>query len=318
MTPKAWAALLAVYTIWGSTYLAIRYALDTLPPLLMAGVRFLIAGGLMYGFARLFGSNRARPTKTHWKSAVIIGLALPLGGNGFVTLAEKSAPRATGAVALLIATIPMWVALFEWMRYRTRLSRLVIAGLAGGFAGAGLLAVARGGTSLTVAGAAFSLFAAVIWAAGSVYARRAHLPDSPILFTGMEMLAGGAALLLSGTLIGEWGKFHPHSVTRASLLGLLYLIVAGSLIGFTSYTWLLRNVRSQVVTTYAYVNPFVAVLLGVAFNHESIATISIIAGLIIVGSVATIVVASGGEARAANARKLTEKPDLSSQEIPSG
>jgi drug/metabolite transporter (DMT)-like permease len=309
MTPKAWLALIAVYTIWGSTYLAIRFAIETLPPLLMAGIRFLVAGLAMYAVGRLVGrGRRTRPTLQHWKSAAVIGICLPLGGNGLVTLAEKHSPRATGSVALLIATVPIWVAVFEWLRYRTRLSRLVVAGLLGGFAGAGLLAAARGGTSLDAAAAILSLSASAIWAAGSVYARRAQLPESPIVFTGMEMIAGGVALLLSGTVIGEWSKFHPSQVNSASILGLLYLIVAGSIIAFTSYAWLLRNVRSQIVTTYAYVNPFVAVLLGIAFNHEKLGGTSIIAGAIIIVSVAVIVVASGGEARAAAARSLEELP----------
>jgi drug/metabolite transporter (DMT)-like permease len=194
--------------------------------------------------------------------------------------------------------VPIWVAVFEWVRHRTKLRPLTVAGLGAGFAGAALLAVARGGTALDLLAALYALCAGAIWASGSVYARRAVVPESPIVFTGMELLTGGIALTIVGSLAGEWRSFHLDMVTASSAGGWLYLLVVGSIIGFTSYTWLLRNVRPQIATTYAYVNPLIAVLLGVAFNHERLTLATVVAGAVIVGAVATIVLSAGRDAAA--------------------
>lgn len=284
---KVWLALLSVYIIWGSTYLAIRVAIETLPGLLMAGVRFTIAGLIMYAIGIRRGDREGdRPTRSHWRAAIIIGTALALGGNGFVVLAEERI--ASGTAALIVATVPLWVALFEWVRHGASLTRPVVIAMLAGFGGVAVLA-GPGEQAIDTIGALLVVAATIFWAAGSVYARRADLPARPVVSTGMEMIGGGIALFIAGTIRGEWGDLNVAGFSRSSLLALAYLTTFGSIIGFSAYVWLLRNVEASLATTYAYVNPFIAVLLGAVFVDEQITRTILIAGAIIVASVAVIV-----------------------------
>jgi drug/metabolite transporter (DMT)-like permease len=281
------AAFAAVYLLWGSTYLAIIFALETMPPLLMAGARFLLAGGILYGVMRLRGEPA--PAPRHWRTTAIIGLLLLMCGNGGVTLAERTVP--SGVAALLVAMVPMWMVLLEWLRPGgNRPTKRTLLGLLVGFAGIVVLvgpgAVGSGGVDLF--GAGFVMVGAAAWAAGSIYSRGADLPRSALLATGMEMLWGGVGLTIAGTLTGELGRLDPSGFSTESILAYLYLVVFGSLVGFTAYIWLLGVSTPARVSTYAYVNPLVAVLLGWWVLDEPLTARVLGAAAIIILAVAVI------------------------------
>ena len=286
-------ALLIVYVVWGSTYLAIAYMIETMPPLLAAGARHAVAGLLMLGVlmahARLRRRGESeRPTAEHWRSAAIIGVLLLLGGNGGVVLSELLIP--SGVAAVLVATLPIWLAVFEAILTRQRPSGLVIGGLVAGIVGVAVLLVpVQGIEGLNPVGVILVVGAALSWAVGSLYARRAPLPRSGFLATGMEMLAGGIACLLAGVLVGEVGRTNVAAFSVESVLALAYLIVFGSIVAFTAYTWLLAHVPVSTVGTYAYVNPIVAVVLGAIFLSEPITPRTLIAAAIIIGAVVAMV-----------------------------
>jgi drug/metabolite transporter (DMT)-like permease len=287
---SVWAALVTVWIVWGSTYLAIRVAVRTIPPLMMGSVRFLLAGGILYLFAVRRGDRADdRPTATHWRSAFIIGTALLLGGNGLVSFAEQRVP--SGVAALLVATVPLWLAIGDRLRYGSRLSWQTVLGLAIGFGGVILLVGQSGAGKIDSLGAAALVAASMFWAAGSLYSRGAPLPRRPLVGTGMEMIAGGVVLAVVSIATGELGRLDLGSVSGQSVLGLVYLIVFGSWVGFSAYIWLLRNTRTSLVGTYAYVNPVVAVLLGWALLGEIITGRTLLAGGVIVAGVALIVTA---------------------------
>ncbi len=282
-------ALLAVYLIWGSTYLAIRFAVETLPPFLMAGTRFLIPGLMLVVWRRLTGDPA--PTRHQWVSAATIGLLLLLGGNGLVSWAEQRVD--SGIAALLVGTTPIWLVLIDALfvtRHRPRWQAVMglLTGLGGiiVLVGPGSLFAGPGGYDLLGIGAV--LLAAFFWSLGSIYSRRADMPSSPLLGTGMEMLAGCAGLYLVSLVSGEAANFDLAAVSLRSGLGLVYLIVAGSLGGFVAYTWLLRNAPVPLVATYAYVNPLVAILLGNWLAHEPLTARVVVAAGIIIGSVMLI------------------------------
>lgn len=279
-----------MWIVWGSTYLAIRVAVRTIPPLLMGSVRFLLAGGILYLFSVRRGDRADdRPTAIHWRSAFIIGTALLLGGNGLVSYAEQRVP--SGVAALLIATVPLWLAIGDRLRHGSRLSRQIVLGLAIGFGGVILLVGQSGAGKINSLGAAALVAASMFWAAGSLYSRSAPLPRRPLVGTGMEMIAGGLILAVVSVATGELGRLHMSSVSGESVLGLIYLIVFGSWVGFSAYVWLLRNTRTSLVGTYAYVNPVVAVLLGWALLGETITVRTLLAGGVIVVGVILIVTA---------------------------
>ena len=287
-------ALLIVYVVWGSTYLGIAVMIETLPPLLAAGVRYVVAGLLMLGglaaYTRISRRTEPaeRPTAVHWRSAFIVGTLLLLGGNGGVVLAEQYIP--SGVAAVLVATMPIWLATFDALLNRRRPSGLVIGGLVAGIVGVAiLLAPVEGIDQLDPLGIVLVILAAISWAAGSLYARRAPLPRSQLLGTGIEMLAGGIVLFLAGTLIGEIGSTDVEAFSLRSLLALAYLIVFGSIVAFTAFTWLLGNVPVSTLGTYAYVNPIVAVALGAIFLSEPITPRTLIAAAIIIGAVVAMV-----------------------------
>jgi drug/metabolite transporter (DMT)-like permease len=287
-------ALLVVYVVWGSTYLGIAIMIETLPPLLAAGVRYATAGLLMLGalvaYARLRRGAEPieRPTRAHWRSAFIVGTLLLLGGNGGVVLAELYIP--SGIAAVLIAAMPIWLSLFDAILTRRWPSRLVIGGLIAGIVGVAiLLAPLEELDAINPIGVGLCVLAEISWAAGSIYARRAPLPRSALLGTGLEMLAGGLVMVLAGSLLGEIGQANVGAFSIRSLVALAYLIVFGSIVAFTAYTWLLANVPVSTVGTYAYVNPIIAVALGAIILSEPITPRTLIASVIIIGAVVAMV-----------------------------
>lgn len=302
-----WTALGAVYFFWGTTYLAIRVGVRTMPPFLMASVRFLIAGALLYAIAIRTGDREGdRPKREHWRSAAIIGGALLLGGNGLVSWAEQSV--ASGMAALIIATVPFWLVLLGKLVLRDRVSIREWLGIAAGLAGLVFLVNPAGGARVDPLGAVLLVVACISWASGSLYARSAPLPSRPLVGTAMEMLCGGVALGVVGVLAGELGRVDLAAISLESLLGLGWLIVFGSLVGFSAYVWLLRVTRTSLVGTYAYVNPIVAVLLGWAILGEPITLRTLVAGAVIVVAVALIV-----SARAPKEEPVAAKGDAAAE-----
>lgn len=286
---KVAAAFAAIYLIWGSTYLAIKCAVATLPPLFMASARFLIAGSILYVLTRLRGA--ARPTRQHWLAAIGVGALLLLGGNGSLAWSEQRVP--SGLAALLLATIPIWMVLLDSRRQDgTKLDGQVLGGLAVGLAGLGLLmgpAKLWGSERVDLVGAGVLMFGSVSWSVGSIYSRHAKLPSSPFLAAAMEMLVGSGMLLVGGLLMGEWSQLHAAGVSGRSILGLVYLVVFGSLLGFTAYIWLLGVTSTARVSTYAYVNPVVAVFLGWTLAGEPLTARTLLAMVAIVAAVALII-----------------------------
>ena len=286
---KIWGAMLALYIVWGSTYLAIHFAIQSMPPFLMAAARFLAAGAILYAWRRMAGDPA--PRRVEWRSAAVVGLFLLLGGNGGVVWAEQVVP--SGIAALMIGAVPLWMVLIDALiPGGQRPAPLALAGVLIGMGGIILLVnpwQAGGGEgALHPAGMIVLLLSTLAWAIGSLYSRKARLPASPLLGTGMEMLAGGAGLVLVGTLSGEWARLDLAAITAPSLAGLAYLIVFGSLVGFASYTWLLRSAPTSLVSTYAYVNPLVAILLGSLLAGEALTPRILFAGSVIIGSVVLI------------------------------
>ncbi len=289
MKSRIWTALIALYIVWGSTYLAIRFAVETIPPFLMAGTRFLISGLILFVWRRLAGDPL--PTLRQWRSALIIGLLLLLGGNGVVSWAEQHV--ASGIAALMVASIPLWMVLIDAVRPGgKRPDWKVLLGVLVGFGGIALLVTSSQGLSpsdrLDAAGILSLLLAAFLWSIGSIYSRGADMPKSSLMGTGLEMLGGAAGLFVTGTLAGEWPALKISAIQPASLLGLAYLVAFGSLIGFVAYAWLLRNAPLSLVSTYAYVNPVIAIFLGAWLAGEVLTVQVILAALVIIGSVVVI------------------------------
>ena len=292
MKPRAWIALIAVYIVWGSTYLAIRFTIETIPPFLSAGIRFLISGTILYLWRRLHGDPA--PKKVEWRSASIVGLLLLLGGNGGLVWAEQRIP--SGIASLFIATTPLWMVLIDSLRPGgVRANWLTWLGVLVGFTGIALLANPWQSHSVSPAldplGMIVLIMAALSWSVGSLYSRKASLPSSSLLGTGMEMLVGSLGLFAIGTVIGEWSRFPLGTISMRSIGGLIYLILFGSLIGFVSYTWLLRNAPTPIVSTYAYVNPVVALFLGSLIAGEILDGQDILSALIVLAGVILITTA---------------------------
>ncbi len=278
----------AIYLIWGSTYLGIGLAVQSMPPHIMAAIRFLISGAVLYAFMRWRGV--AAPKWNHWRSALIIGIFLLGLGNGSVAWAETMIP--TGLAALMIAITPLWMVLMEALRPGGHKPHGgIFIGITLGLAGMLLLigpAALGFERPLNLLGVAIILSASLSWAFGSIYSRHAQLPESPLLLTGMEMLLGGVFLLGMSVVFGEWNEFHFAQVTTISWLALAYLILIGSFLGFSAYVFLLQVSTPAKVSTYAYVNPVVAVFLGWALNGEQITPITFVASAVIVVGVAII------------------------------
>ncbi|MBK8270111.1 MAG: EamA family transporter [Planctomycetes bacterium] len=290
------AAFAAVYLIWGSTYLGIKFAIVTLPAFAMAGMRFLIAGCLLFTYCLLTGQPKPQPRQ--WINTTIVGALLLLGGNGCVVWAAQHVP--SGIVALLVAVLPMWMVLIEWLRPAgTNPSRGVLIGLVVGFAGVAVLmnpSTSLGNDSIKMVPTLVLLLGGLLWATGSIYSRRAKMPASLLVSTSMQMLAGGALLLMVGAFRGDFTKFNPDAVSALSIGAFAYLIVFGSLIGFSAYVWLLQVSTPARVATYAYVNPIVA-LLGWAIDGEAMGLRTFIAAGVIIVAVAFITMAGPGTAK---------------------
>jgi drug/metabolite transporter (DMT)-like permease len=281
------AALGVLYIVWGSTYLGIRIAIDTMPPLLMASVRFAVAGIVLYFWAVRQGDTRGdRPGRKQWIATAVVGVLLLAGGNGGVTWGEQFVP--TGIAALLIASVPIWIVVFAHLTGDDRITWPVAVGLLIGIVGVGILVQPAGVSARYLLGSLVILGAAFAWAAGSVYARRAPLPRRPLVGTGMEMIGGGIALLVLSAATGELSRVHPERISWQSLVALLYLTVFGSLLAFSSYVWLLRHTRAAVAGTYAFVNPAVAVLLGWGFLGEALTSRVLVAGAVIILAVVVV------------------------------
>ena len=283
-------AFAAIYLLWGSTYLAIRYAIDTLPPFLMAATRFLVAGTILFAWAALSG-ERIRYALSEWPKALLIGGLLLLGGNGGVTWAEKYI--ATGLAALLVASEPLWVVLLNWGITRQRPNAKVLLGVFIGLAGVALLVgdglgEADASSRMSLVGSGVVLLAGFSWAAGSVYANHRPPKASTSMASGMQMLGGGFLLLVLALVAGDLPRLNLAAASWLSIGAVCYLIVFGSLVAFTAYSWLLRNVTPARAATYAYVNPVVAVFLGWFLASEPLTLRMLIAAVIIIGSVVLI------------------------------
>jgi drug/metabolite transporter (DMT)-like permease len=285
---RVWLALWVVYIVWGSTYLAIRVMVRTVPPLLGGGVRFLLAGTLMCGWIGLrsgFGSFRV--TRSQLASTALVGALLPAGGNGLVTLAEKHLP--SGLAALIVASVPLWVVLLRYLD-RQRMHRGTLGGVALGFAGVALLLLPGGQPEgVHAVGFILVLCAAASWASGSFISPRLTLPRDPFVTTGIEMLFGGAILTVAGVAAGEAPDFRLGHFSGESIAGLAYLITIGSILAYSAYVWLLQHAPISKVSTYAYVNPVIAVFLGWAILGEQVTVATLLGAAVIVASVAAIV-----------------------------
>ena len=296
MRGRLLAAFAAVYIIWGSTYLAIRFAVETLPPLLMAGARFTIAGLILLLWSRTV-QRAERPSRSDWHTGLASGALLLLGGNGAVVWAETRVP--SGIAALLVAVVPLWMVLLDWLRPGGRRPAApVFAGLALGLVGLGLLvgpdALHGGGGAVSTIGAVVLIAGSLSWAVGSLYIKQAPRPTTSINGSGTQMFAGGLCLLVAGTLVGELAQLDFAHVSERSVLGFLYLVVFGSLIGFTAYLYMLAHTTAARASTYAYVNPVVAVILGWAFAHEPLTMRTILSAAVILAGVVIITVARDG------------------------
>lgn len=306
MKAKVWAALLAVYLVWGSTYLMIRFVVETLPPFLSAGLRFVVSGAILLAWRRLAGD--AVPTFRQWRSAAVVGILLLLGGNGLVCWAEQTVP--SGVAALIIGAVPMFLVIADALRPNgVRPTLRVLVGLVIGFMGIYLLvgpSVFSDGMPLNMAGVAALLLASLLWAVGSIYSKTADLPKTALMTTGAEMLAGGFALLVVSVLSEKWTVFSLAQVSLDSWLALAYLIGFGSMVGFASYAWLLQNAPIPLVATYAYVNPLVAVFLGNWFAQEPLTPRVLSASAIIIGAIVFMNSAHGSRAKPAVERGVSK------------
>ena len=282
------SAFAAVYLIWGSTYLGIHVAIGSIPPFLMAGARFLIAGLILYPVMRLRGAPR--PNTRHWLSAGVVGALLLLAGNGGVTWGQQTV--SSGVTALMVAAVPLWMNLLEWLRPAGRRpSAAVLTGIGLGFAGVALIALGKdeqGRAVIDPAGAIALLIAPFCWAFGSLYSRQAEQNSSALLNVAMQMICGGALMLLLGGALGEAHTFQLSNVTASSARAFVYLTLIGSLVAFTAYVWLLQVSTPARVSSYAYVNPFVAVVLGKLILDEPFPHSVLMAGALIIVAVVLI------------------------------
>lgn len=289
MKAPRWQLLLGfliIYVLWGSTYLAIRFAVETIPPFFMGGIRFIIAGSTLFGWSRWRGAPK--PDREQWKNAAIIGVLLLVIGNGAVAWSEQRVD--SGVASLLVATVPLWIVLGEMVQGR-RPELLQWVGVAVGLIGVGILVMpAEGATTKPIdpVGAAVLIFGSFSWTAGSLFSRNARLATPSSAASGMQMLCAGVLMSLVSVVSGEWSRLDISAIHGTSVLALIYLIVFGSIVGFSTYMWLLSVARPAAVGTYAYVNPLVAVFLGVVVAGEKLPASATLAMVVIVASVALV------------------------------
>lgn len=286
-------ALLSVYVFWGGTYVGMKLAIETMPPFLMAGVRFFTAGVVLYVISRLSGAKR--PAGREWRSSAIVGALLLLGGNGLVAWSEQ---RVSSSIAsLIVAAVPVWMMLFGWFgRGGKRPNTGIIAGIVLGLLGIAVLVFQPGkesGTATDMIGIITLLAASLSWAAGSMYSRSAVMPASPLMSTAAQMLTGGTLLMIFSYFTGDWSKLDVPSISLRSYTALGYLIVFGSIVGYTAYIWLLKNADPTLVSTYAFVNPVVAVFLGWLLAGEQLTVNTLAAAVIIIASVVLVTIFRG-------------------------
>jgi drug/metabolite transporter (DMT)-like permease len=283
-----WSALWVVYLVWGSTYLAIRYVVETMPPLLAGGVRFIVAGAIMQlvlMIRRGFKGVSVSPKEV--LACALVGGALLFGGNGLVMVAEQSIP--SGLAALVVAAVPLWVVVLRAI-FKDRVPRATLISVVIGFIGVGVLVLpGSGGSDASTAGVLTVVLASAFWASGSFFSKRLPLPEDPFISTTIQMLCGGLIMLAVGLVAGEGGRVNFDAMSTSSIIALVYLVFAGSLLAFTAYTWLLQHAPISKVATYAYVNPVVAIFLGWLLLSEPVTLAIAIGATIIVGSVAYIV-----------------------------
>ena len=305
-----WAAMLVLYLVWGSTYLAVAIAVDTIPPFLMAGTRFLIAGFVLVGWS-VARDRRAfePPSRREWRDSSIVGALLVGAGMGLVAFGELTVP--SGITALLIATMPVWVAILGRVLLGERLPRRAAVGIVIGFGGVAILvgpSAFGGAGALDPLGLAAIMLSPLAWAAGSMFASHgAILPRRPLVSTGLQMICGGLVLMVVAVLTGEFAAHHVAAISTGSVAALLYLTMVGSLVAFSTYGWLLRVAPLPLVSTYAYVNPVVAVILGAIVLGEIVDARTIVAGAVILFAVALIVTARG-RMRAPQGAAASERP----------
>jgi drug/metabolite transporter (DMT)-like permease len=293
---KTVGALAIVYVVWGSTYLAIRYAIEGFPPLLSAGIRFAAAALLMLGYLAVRRPAALRATRAQLVTAAVSGVLLLAGGNGLVTLAEQRVD--SGLAALLIACVPLWIVILRAL-LRDRPGPATALGVLIGLAGVALIFLPGGSGGTDVAYAGLCVLAALSWSVGSLLVTLRPVPADPLTLTTVEMAAGGVVLLVAAAARGEFGRFAPGDAPGSAWFALAYLVVFGSLVAFTAYVWLLGNAPVSIVATYAYVNPAVAVLLGALFAGERLTGSALAGGLVVLAAVALVVTAESRDRRRA-------------------
>ncbi len=281
-------AFAAIYIIWGTTYLGIRLAIETIPPFFMAGIRFLVAGIITFVFLRARGVPM--PNLLQWRSGAIIGALLLVGGNGLVTWSEQEVP--SSIAALIVATVPLWMVLFDWLIYRgISPSKKMVVGLVLGFLGIGLLigpGQILGINDIRLSAMLILMLAPILWSLGSLYSRQANLPENLFMATAVEMLAGGILLILAGFITGEITQLNLSEISTLSLVSMLYLTIFGSIVALTAYVWLLKNVQAAKVATYTYVNPIIAIFLGWLILSEPLTLQMLVSVVVIIGAVILI------------------------------
>jgi drug/metabolite transporter (DMT)-like permease len=306
------AAFAAIYIIWGTTYLGIRIAIETIPPFLMVGTRFIIAGIVTFVFLRARGAPM--PKRIHWRSAAIIGAFLIVGGNGLVTWSEQEIP--SGIAALAVATMPIWMALFGWLIFKTdSINKRIIFGLILGIIGIGLLlgpGQILGTSTFKLTTLLVLMMAPILWSFGSLYSREAKLPDNIFMSTAMEMLIGGVLLMIAALLTGEVNHLNIGEISARSLLAMLYLTIFGSIVALTAYVWLLKSVHPARVVTYTYVNPVIAVFLGWLVFREPVTVLTLVAVVVITAAVILITTSRRNRSVHRTVNRPEDKTELAS------
>lgn len=293
---KVWVILVALWIINGSSFLAIKVSIDTIPPLLSAGIRFTISGSILfaaYFFRREYEHEHDEIGKQQWKDTIILAAALLLGGQGLLTWGSQY--LTSGMTGLLNSTIPLWVGIIAFLLYRRGMTKLTVLGLCAGFGGLMLLiGPSLGVGALSPAGVTALILSSLAWAFGSLYSSKAKLPVSILASSGMLMVSGGLMLIIASLALGEFQGLDITQISTRSLIAMIYLIIIITVVGFTDFYWLLRVTTASLANTFAYVSPVIAVILGWAILHESITVLTIVAMIIILLGVALMVTTKSG------------------------